>query len=450
VQLELAELIGALSQALDITEGQPPGHCLRCAMLGMALADELGVAAAPRRELYYTLLLKDLGCSSNAARICELYLTDDLSFKRDFKRVGDSLPQVVRFVLDHTGLQAPLAERFRATLEIFQHGGEIATELIRTRCQRGAEIARRLRFDDAVALGVHGLDEHWDGSGRPDGLAGDAIPLAARVALLAQVADVFHTAGGPDAALAELRLRRGRWFDPALVDAFLRAAARDGFWHALRADGLAERVRGLEPERGSVVLDDDYLDEIAAAFGSIIDAKSPYTAGHSSRVALYADLLAERLGVDAARRRWLRRGALLHDLGKLGVSNAVLDKPAALSADEWKAVRMHPVYTERILGALAPFAELALVAGAHHERLDGGGYPRGLRDGAIALETRIITTADVFDAISAERPYRGAVPLPQTLQMMRRMVGSALDARCVDALDAVVEGLQPAPAGTLN
>ncbi len=444
MQLELAELIGALSQALDITEGQPPGHCLRCAMLGMAVADELGVDAACRRELYYTLLLKDLGCSSNAARICELYLTDDLSFKRDFKRVGDSLPQVVRFVLDHTGLQAPLAERFRATLEIFQHGGEIAHELIKTRCQRGAEIARRLRFGEAVAQGVHALDEHWDGGGRPDGLAGDAIPLAARVALLAQVADVFHAAGGPDAALAELSLRRGHWFDPALVDAFVRAAARDGFWAAVRADGLAERVRELEPERGSVALDDDYLDEIAAAFGGIIDAKSPYTAGHSGRVALYADLLAERLALDPARRRWLRRGALLHDLGKLGVSNAVLDKPAALSAQEWEAVRMHPVYTERILGALQPFAELALVAGAHHERLDGAGYPRGLSGDAITLETRIITTADVFDAISAERPYRGAVPLAQTLQMMRRMVGSALDARCVDALDAVVEGLQPA------
>ena len=442
MQLELAELIGALSQALDITEGQPPGHCLRCAVLGMALADELGVEPARRRELYYTLLLKDLGCSSNAARICELYLTDDLGFKRDFKRVGDSLPQVVRFVLDHTGLQAPLAERFRATLDIFQHGGEIATELIRTRCQRGAEIARQLRFGDAVAQGVHALDEHWDGGGRPDGLGGEAIPLAARVALLAQVADVFNAAGGPDAALAELRLRRGRWFDPSLVDAFVRAAARDGFWQALRADGLAERVRALEPERGSVALDDDYLDEIAAAFGSIIDAKSPYTAGHSARVALYADLLAERLGLDAPRRRWLRRGALLHDLGKLGVSNAVLDKPAALSAEEWEAVRMHPVYTERILGALQPFAELATVAGAHHERLDGTGYPRRLCGDAIALETRIITTADVFDAISAERPYRGAVPLQQTLQMMRRMVGSALDAHCVDALEAVVESLQ--------
>ncbi len=450
MQLELAELIGALSQALDITEGQPPGHCLRCATLGMALADELAIDSAQRRDLYYALLLKDLGCSSNAARICELYLTDDLRFKRDFKLVGGSLPQVVRFVLGHTGLQAPLAERFRATLEIFQHGGDIATELIRTRCQRGADIARQLRFGDAVADAVHALDEHWDGGGRPDGASGEAIPLAARVALLTQVADVFHTAGGPDAALAELRLRRGSWFDPRLVDAFERAAAREGFWHALRAEGLAERVRALEPARGSVALDDDYLDEIAAAFGSIIDAKSPYTAGHSSRVALYADLLAERLGIDPARRRWLRRGALLHDLGKLGVSNAVLDKPSSLSAQEWEAVRMHPVYTERILGALQPFAELAQVAGAHHERLDGTGYPRRLQAEAIALETRIITTADVFDAISAERPYRGAVPLPQTLQMMRRMVGSALDARCFDALAEVVETLQPTAAGSLN
>ena len=443
-QLKLSELIGALSHALDITEGQPRGHCVRCAWIGMALGEELGLDGFALWELYYTLLLKDLGCSSNAARICELYLSDDLQFKRDFKLVGSSLPQVARFVLTHTGLRSGLAERFRATLDIFQHGNDFSRELIRTRCQRGADIARQMRFGEAVAEGIHALDEHWDGSGKPDGLAGEAIPLASRIALLAQVVDVFHTAGGSGAALQELRLRSGSWFDPALVGALERVVGEAGesFWQALRDPTLAQRVYALEPARHSVPLDDDYLDEIAEAFGQIIDAKSPYTAGHSARVGLYADLIAEQLGLDAARRRWLRRGALLHDLGKLGVSNTVLDKPGRLDEAEWEAVRMHALYTEQILSGIEPFAELARIAGAHHERLDGTGYPRGLGAADIPLETRVITTADIFDAISADRPYRAAVPIGKTLDMMQGLVGTALDERCMVALRAAAERVE--------
>jgi HD-GYP domain-containing protein (c-di-GMP phosphodiesterase class II) len=445
-QLKLSELIGALSHALDLTEGQPRGHCVRCAYIGMTLADRLGLDPGERWDLYYTLLLKDLGCSSNAARICELYLTDDLQFKRDFKLLGSSLPQVARFVLVHTGLRSGLAERFRATLEIFQNGKDISRELIQTRCQRGADIARQMRFGENVAQAIHALDEHWDGSGKPDGLAGASIPLHARIALLAQVVDVFHTAEGPKAALAEARLRSGSWFDPQLVRE-LEQAADDAFWQGLRDADLAQRVYALEPAQHSVPLDDDYLDEIAEAFGQIIDAKSPFTAGHSARVGLYADLIAEQLGIDAARRRWLRRGALLHDMGKLGVSNSVLDKPGKLDDGEWQSMRMHALYTEQILQGIEPFAELAFVAGAHHERLDGAGYPRGLLAADIPLETRVITTADIFDAISADRPYRAAVPIEQTLDMMQRLVGSALDERCMRALRVAVERVEAGLAG---
>ena len=195
VQLRLSELISALSYALDITEGQPEGHCVRCCWIGMHIGRQIGLSDDDLWDLYYTLLLKDLGCSSNAARICELYLTDDLSFKRDFKTVGSSLPQVLSFVLGHTGLKAPLAERFRSVLNIFSKGDEIAQELISTRCQRGAEIARKLRFPERVAEGIYSLDEHFNGQGRPQQLAGEAIPLFSRIALLAQVIDVFHTAG---------------------------------------------------------------------------------------------------------------------------------------------------------------------------------------------------------------------------------------------------------------
>ncbi|RYZ32525.1 MAG: metal-dependent phosphohydrolase, partial [Sphingobacteriales bacterium] len=175
--LKLSELMSSLSYALDITEGQPPGHCIRCCWIGMNIGQQIDLPNEQLWELYYVLLLKDLGCSSNASRICELYLTDDLSFKHDFKWVDGSLPQVLRFVLRHTGSSAGIISRFKAIADIFAHGDEIAQELIHTRCTRGADIARRLRFSEPVAKGIHSLDEHWDGHGRPEGLTGPEIPV---------------------------------------------------------------------------------------------------------------------------------------------------------------------------------------------------------------------------------------------------------------------------------
>lgn len=449
-RIRLSELMGAFSHALDITEGQPPGHCVRCCWIGMHIGRTVGLDESSLWELYYTLLLKDLGCSSNAARICELYLTDDLQFKRNYKSVGDSLPRALSFVLTHTGLKAGLAERFRRIFSVVRDADALARELIATRCHRGAEIALMLRFPRGVADGILSLDEHFNGKGRPEGLAGAAIPLYSRIALLSQVIDVFHTQGGPQAALDEARLRSGRWFDPELVKAFETVAASPGFWQALAADDLVARVHAIEPQVRQVVLDDDYLDDIAAAFGQVVDAKSPYTSGHSTRVAQYADAIAARLGMDAATRRWLHRGALLHDVGKLGVSNSVLDKAGSLDAAEWEAVRRHAEYTEAILGRFSGFAELARIAGAHHERLDGAGYPRGVPADAIVLETRIITTADIFDAITAERPYRGAIPLQQALEMMRKTVGTALDPACFDALCASVGKDDEPPAAAFE
>ncbi len=438
--LKLSELISALSHALDMTEGQPPGHCMRCCWIGMQLADQLELEAEARWELYYTLLLKDLGCSSNAARICELYGADDLGFKRDFKWVDGSLGQVVRFLLQHTGRDQGLVERFQRLLRIAREGDGLANELIQTRCERGAAIARDLGFSEVVAAGIHSLDEHWSGSGRPAGLTGEQIPLFSRIALLAQVVDVFHTAAGPEAALAEARDRCGRWFDPALVDALERVAIQPAFWHILASDELMQQVLTLPPAAHEWPVDDDCLDRIAAAFGQVVDAKSPYTAGHSERVALYTDLIAKQLGLSDERRRWLRRAALLHDIGKLGVSNSILDKPGKLDDEEWRQVQKHARFTEEILSRIGVFDELAQVAGAHHERLDGKGYPRGLKDEQISLETRIITTADIFDAITAERPYRGAIPVPRTLEMMAESVHTAIDAYCFEALrQAVVE-----------
>lgn len=431
--------MGALSHALDITEGQPEGHCVRCCWIGMRIGQQLALPAPQLWELYYTLLLKDLGCSSNASRICELYLTDDLNFKREFKWVDGSLPQVLRFVLRHTGPGAGLLQRLKGLGRILTNGDEIAQELIKTRCTRGADIARQLHFPEGVAAGIHSLDEHWDGHGRPEALVGNAIPLYARIALLTQVVDVINVSSGPDAAKAEIMQRRNSWFDPDLVDAFMAVASTPAFWESLNAADIESQVFAMEPGGHESALDEDYLDDIAEAFGQVVDAKSPYTAGHSARVGLYTALLGESLGLTEARLRWLKRGALLHDVGKLGVSNSILDKPGKLDEAEWVAVRRHAAYTESILGRIKSFDELARVSAAHHERLDGGGYPRGLKAADIAMETRIITTADIFDAITAERPYRGAIPVAKTLTIMAESVGTAIDTDCFAHLQKIIK-----------
>lgn len=442
--LRLAELIGSLSYALDLTEGQPAGHCVRCCWIGMHVGHELGLREEALWSLYYTLLLKDLGCSSNAARICALYLADDQRFKRDYKRVGKGTASTLAFVVGHTGPHADWRRRIGAILNIVRNGDAIAQELIQTRCTRGAQIARQLRFPESVAASVHALDEHFDGSGRPDGSAGEAIPLAARIALLAQVVDVFHFTDGRAAALAEVRSRAGSWFDPAVVAAFERASGVSGFWDMLGDDGVEAAVFALEPPGHGAELDEDYLDAIADAYGQVVDAKSPFTAGHSQRVRYYTDLMASELGLDDDRRRWVARAAVLHDVGKLGVSNAILDKPGPLDADEWAAMQLHAVYSEQILGRISAFKGLARIAAAHHERPDGKGYPRGVEGDAIVLETRIITVADIFDAISAERPYHAAMSPARTLDIMRSYVGSVIDARCFAALERIVacEGAQ--------
>jgi putative nucleotidyltransferase with HDIG domain len=434
-QLRLAELIGALSHALDLTEGQPQGHCIRCCWIGFQMGRAINMRDTELSDLYYTLLLKDLGCSSNAARICELYLTDDRRFKHDFKKIDGSLPQALRFVLGHTGLNASLAERFRAVMNILRNGGEISRELVEARCHRGAEIAAKMRFSKRVCDGILNLDEHWDGSGKPENKVGRDVPVASQIALIAQVADVFHTTVGREAAIREISSRSGTWFEPDLVEVFLAVTDADDFWDKLGDKELKSDVLALEPSHIVRRVDDDYLDEIATAFAQVIDSKSPFTSGHSERVAVFTDLIAEEMGVPPKHRRWLKRAALLHDIGKLAVSNAILDKPAKLTDEEFAIIKTHPTHSAAILSAVSIFADTAEVAHAHHERLDGKGYPRNLSDTEINQDTRIITVADVFDALTADRPYRKAMPVTEALAIMQRDVGTAFDQTCFAALN---------------
>ena len=433
-----AEILSAFSYALDVTEGQPAGHSIRAAWIGTYVALARGLRGAELSDCTYAVLLKDLGCSSNAARVAELFLGDDRKLKHQFKTIGPEVSDFLAFIEISVGVQSDAVERSCAIETLKTDAGPILSGFIDTRCNQGARIARRLRFSDDVAEAIACLDEHWDGHGMPLGLSGEGIPLVSRIALLAQVADVFFMTGGPAMALAEVQARSGSWLDPELVALFTDLAADPNFWVELGAADIERRLHAMAAVHDHVPVDDAYLDAIAAAFGEVIDAKSPYTSGHSERVGRFADGIARELGFEDAPRRRLRRAAMLHDVGKLGVSNRILDKPGKLDDEEWAEMRAHAALTADILGRIGVLADMAMIAAAHHEKLDGTGYPMRLDHALISLETRIITAADIFDALTADRPYRAAMPVERAIGIMEEECGVSVDPAVLQALKSMV------------
>jgi HD-GYP domain-containing protein (c-di-GMP phosphodiesterase class II) len=435
----LSEVLAALSHALDLTEGQPAGHAVRTCVLGIRIADQIGLGDADRNALFYALLLKDSGCSSSSARMSSLFGVDDLVLKADGKRVDWSRPgEVLRYIRRHAGEgQSPL-RRIAAAGSVAKNLKREGQAIVETRCERGAEIARQLELPEASAVAIRELDEHWDGSGQPYGIAGDAISIVGRIGCVAQNAEVFLAAGGQAAMRSMLADRRGRWFQPELADALLAVDANDPIWASL-GNGSAERTLAkLAPTDIALDPDDARLDSIAEAFASIVDAKSPYTGHHSQGVAQHAVTIGAELGFSSTVLRDLRRGALLHDLGKLGISNTILDKPGKLDEAEFALIRMHPVYTEQILARVPAFAPFAIAAAAHHERIDGRGYPYGLAGSSLTPYSRVLAVSDVFEALTADRPYRGGLPVDEALAIMRRDAGAHL---CSETLDALERGL---------
>ena len=440
--IALSGVIGALSYALDITEGQPEGHALRSCAIGMRIAQELDLPGALRSDLFYALLLKDAGCSANAERMAALFGADDQVAKRTSKLVDWASPwQAMRWSLRTVAPGGTIRQRV-ARLQGIRDEGEVTRKLMEARCDRGAEIARMLYLSEETAAAIRSLDEHWDGRGQPDGLAGEEIPLLARILCLAQSVEIFHAAGGVKAARGVARRRRGRWFDPALVDAFLRICRDRAFWGSLGDPDVSH----WEPSDLVLRADDERIDRIAEAFARVIDAKSPFTASHSVRVAEIAVGLGGVLGFDAVVQRDLRRAGLLHDIGKLAISNRILDKPGKLTDAEFATIKEHPAYSLRILQRAPCFAPLADLAANHHERIDGTGYPRGLGGEALDMPVRVLAVADVFEALTADRPYRGPLPVEKALDIVSWEVPGRLDRAAFSALEAWLgRSTEPAP-----
>ncbi len=427
VQLKLSEVISAMSYALDITEGQPEGHAARTCMLGMRIARELGFTEQQSSALFYGLLLKDLGCSSNASKMCYLFGSDDRAAKRDVKTVDWShVSRSIGYIARHAAPHGSIFRRAAKLVQVAIVGQKQSKELIQIRCERGENIARQLQLPEATARAIRALDEHWDGLGHPDGLSGEEIPFLARILSLAQTAEVFIREQGLEAAIEMARERSGTWFDPRLVQVFLAMQNDTAFWQELRGNDPRQAVIGFEPQDQVIAADDGSLDRIAQAFAQVIDAKSPWTCKHSEGVAEISVGIAEVLGFSWQDRRYLRRAALLHDVGKLGISNLILDKPGKLTPEEITEMRRHTQYTYDILNRVAGFRNLSDLAASHHERLDGKGYHRGISGEQLSVPTRILAVADMYEALAAKRPYRKDLTGEEVMDILTRNVGAGL------------------------
>lgn len=440
-------VIATLSRALDLAEGEPMGHALRACWLGMRLADWLGLAPDDRQDLYYALLLKDAGCSANAYSVTRWFGADDLSTKAQFK-LSDWTSQwrTLLFAIRQTAPTAPITRRMAQLVALGAKGPGLADELVQARCTRGAELVRQLGWAEPSAEAVYSLDEHWNGSGSPRGLKGEEIPLLSRIALLCQTAEIFWRHGGRRSVETILRRRRGTWFDPQLVDAVLTHARSDRLWEKFGAIAHPEQVAPLDPRPRTVAcatLDD--MVQIGQVFAGVVDAKSPWTATHSTRTAALARRMAEVMGMSEEEQERISLAALLHDLGKLAVSNAILDKAGPMDAGETAQMQSHTAITHQILAPLWPLSDVAEMAAAHHERLDGSGYHRHLRGPDLPFGAHVVAAADVFEALTADRPYRRGLDNDEAIVQMRKEEGRTLAAEPVAALAEMVESTRSVP-----
>jgi HD-GYP domain-containing protein (c-di-GMP phosphodiesterase class II) len=430
--VRLAELLAALSLGSDLGMGLPMQHVLRQCLISMRLASRLGLDSDDRSVVYYTALLAWVGCHVDAYEQAK-WFGDDLVLKADFRQV-DFTGSIAagRFMFEHFGAGLPMGERAKLIAELVRSGWPRRLAAMERHCFAANELAGQLGLGDGVRRSLVQTFERWDGKGVPAGAKAGEILITARIVNLADVVEFFHRVGGLAAAISVARQRSGTQFDPALVDVFCSTA--DELFTELDAVTTWDVVIGDEPGLTTWVSGPDF-DAALEAIADFVDLKSPYTIGHSRGVAELAAAAAHDQGLPAEEIQLIRRAGLVHDLGRLGVSNAIWDKPGELTATEFERVRLHPYLTERILALSADLSPLGALAVEHHERLDGSGYPRGLTGNAITVPSRILAAADAYRTRVEPRPHRPAnLPGEAAIQLRDEARSGRLDGGAVESV----------------
>jgi HD-GYP domain-containing protein (c-di-GMP phosphodiesterase class II) len=398
-------VIASLSLATDMGTGLPLEHGLESTLVATRLCDHLGVDAETASQAYYACLLFYVGCTADADVAADLFaggihanITPVMFGSR-----GEIARGLVRAL---TPPDAAPAVRVARVIRRLPDAVRVHPRHLTAVCEVGEMLTERLGLPPSVQGLFAGFTERWDGKGAPNGIQADAIPLAVRIVHVARDATFHCSLGGPELAAQVLRDRSGGAFDPAVAEPLADAAAD---LLAVNGDGSAWDD-ALRAEPGAqLVLRGDAIDSALAAIGDFTDLISPYLVGHSSGVARLASAAADRCGLPPREVSRIRRAALVHDVGRVAVPAGIWQKRAPLSADEWEQVRLHPYHCERALSRAPLLAELATVASAHHERLDGSGYHRGAAGAALSVPARILAAADAYHAMTEPRPHRDAL-----------------------------------------
>jgi HD-GYP domain-containing protein (c-di-GMP phosphodiesterase class II) len=426
-KVRLAELVATISLGTDLGLGQPMEHVIRQTLIALRMSERLGFEESERAVVYYSGLLAWVGCHTDAYEQAK-WFGDDISVKADGFLVDEAGPA---FLLSHLGAGRPLLERARLGLALPLAARRGALVDLENHWRGADELARRLGLGAEVRQSLKESFERWDGKGA-FGAKGDEIRLASRLVYLADVVAAFHRAGGVEAAVVVAKQRSGSHFDPALVTLFCEQAPV--LLSDLDSPTSWDAVIAAEPAL-EVLVSDEKFEDVLEAIGDFTDLKSPWTIGHSRGVADLAAGAARTYGLPERDVVTLRRAALVHDLGRLGVSNAIWDKRGELTHSEMERVRMHPYLSERMLSFSPALIPLGQIAVQHHEHLDGSGYPRGLSGDAISLSGRILAAADVYHAMTEMRPHRPALSPEEAASELRAEVKAGrLDGDTADAV----------------
>ena len=429
-RVRLAELVATISLGTDLGLGQPMEHVIRQTIIALRLADLLDLSSADREVVYYSGLLAWVGCHTDAYEQSK-WFGDDLALKRDAMFADWSPVGAARFLAGHVGAGAPPMKRVRAGLAFPGGGRRWFSSMLENHWRTADLFADRLGLGEDVRGSLAQSYEWWDGRGLA-GLAGEEIRLTSRVVYLADVVAAFERFGGPGAALACAQQRSGSQLDPALVELFCAHAPE--LLTGIDGESHWSEIIAAEPGLERIV-DEDGLDRVLAAMGDFADLKSPYFIGHAAEVADLAGRAAAAMGLAAENVRTIRWAGLVHDIGRLGVSNAIWDKAGPLSLTEMEPVRMHPYLTERMLTSSPALSEIAAIAGLHHERLDGSGYPRGLSGTSIPTSGRVLAVADRYSTLTAGRPHRPPYAPEAAAALLRDDVQAGrLDGPAVEAV----------------
>ena len=430
-KVRLAEIVAALSLGVDLGFDQPMEHVLRQSLIALRLAEHVGVDDEARVAVYYAALLTNVGCHSDAHEQAK-WFGDDIGLKADKYEHGMHGTPAALATMKRFGAGTGMAHRFRLGLELAVSGHRDLSAMI----EHHSEMARRLGED--LGLGADSLAaldasyEQWDGKGWPGRLRGEEVPLAARLTIIGEYVEVAHRVGGVGAAREMLRSRRGKEFDPYLADA-LDADAELLLAELDTADAW-EAVIGSEPAL-TVLLTEEQVDAALLAIADFVDLKSPYSLGHARGVAELAAAAGEALGLPGSDVRTLRRAGLVHCFGKLGVSNAILDKREPLTRGERERLHLVPYLTHRMLRQSPALREIGDLASQYGERLDGSGYPHGLAGPALSQPARVLAAAHAYQSLREPRAVREPYAAAAAAERLRADVRAGrLDGTVVEAV----------------